>query len=225
MDGISASHLGTEAAPDGVPADFVTGRRCPPRQVVGMGKSASLTRAGWLYRRSWGLIMRESRILLSRFRLYCYLLVLLTDSALVFPPIPKMPCTIFPCFVLVAVLTQCTAAIAFPQGADEAAQQLKSSEMPVAPWRSLPVGLDATHVIDLALEHGWQTRSIVSTSEIDDPAFARRLFLDLVGRVPRPKELQDFLAQTNSNKRAVLIDKLLASNEHAEHLAEVLTQS
>ncbi len=133
-----------------------------------------------------------------------------------------MHCTIFLCFVLAAVLTQCTAAIAFPQGTDEAAQQPKSSDTPVAPWRSLPVGLDATHVIDLALEHGWQTRSIVSTCEIDDPAFARRLCLDLVGRVPRPKELQDFLAQTNSNKRAVLIDKLLASDEHAEHLAEVL---
>ena len=87
---------------------------------------------------------------------------------------------------------------------------------------SIPVGFDTTQLIDLAIEHGWRTHSIVRANLVDDLTFARRLFLDCVGRVPRQKELQDFLAQTNSTKRAALIDRLLVSEEHAEHLAEVL---
>lgn len=136
-----------------------------------------------------------------------------------------MLCRISRCFVLIAILTQCAVVIASPQDTAESTQKLKSTARPNDLWASFPsfpVGLDTTRVIDLALEHGWQTRSIVSAGSVDDSAFARRLFLDLVGRVPRPKELQDFLAKTNSTKRVVLIDQLLASDEHAEHLAEVL---
>ncbi len=133
-----------------------------------------------------------------------------------------MPRTIVHCLVLVAFLTHCGVLIASPQDIPEAAKQLGVVAKPFGTWPSIPVGLDTTQVIDLAIEHGWRTQSLVSANAVDDSTFARRLFLDCVGRVPRPKELQDFLTQTASTKRAELIDRLLVSDEHAEHLAEVL---
>jgi len=57
---------------------------------------------------------------------------------------------------------------------------------------------------------------------VDDATFARRLYLDLIGRVPKQSELKIFLEKTNSSKRSELIDQLLLSDEHATHLAEVL---
>ena len=130
--------------------------------------------------------------------------------------------TLVRCILLVALLTCCDVVIASPQDIGESTTQTGVSTKPFKPWPSIPVGLDTTQVIDLAIEHGWQTQSLVRADSVDDSTFARRLYLDCVGRVPRPKELQDFLAQTNSTKRATLIDQLLVSDEHAEHLAEVL---
>ena len=130
--------------------------------------------------------------------------------------------TLVRCILLVALLTCCDVVIASPQDIGESTTQTGVSTKPFKLWPSIPVGLDTTQVIDLAIEHGWQTQSLVRADSVDDSTFARRLYLDCVGRVPRPKELQDFLAQTNSTKRATLIDQLLVSDEHAEHLAEVL---
>ena len=130
--------------------------------------------------------------------------------------------TLVRCILLVALLTCCDVVIASPQDIGESTTQTGVSTKPFKPWLSIPVGLDTTQVIDLAIEHGWQTQSLVRADSVDDSTFARRLYLDCVGRVPRPKELQDFLAQTTSTKRATLIDQLLVSDEHAEHLAEVL---
>ncbi|MCY2986086.1 MAG: DUF1549 domain-containing protein [Planctomycetota bacterium] len=86
---------------------------------------------------------------------------------------------------------------------------------------AIPVGLNASHVIDLGLEQGYRVNSVEAAKPIDDSMFARRIHLDLVGRVPRTGELDEFLSQTNSSKRSALVDRLLASDEHAVHMAEV----
>ena len=52
----------------------------------------------------------------------------------------------------------------------------------------------------------------------NDHTFARRVYLDLVGRIPSFTELQKFLKDKAENKRALLIDELLASNGHASHM-------
>jgi hypothetical protein len=83
------------------------------------------------------------------------------------------------------------------------------------------LGLDATRVIDLAIEDGWRTHALQPAAPITDSLFVRRLYLDLVGRVPKSMELQCFLADTDSRKRESLVDSLLASDEHAEHFAEI----
>ena len=121
-----------------------------------------------------------------------------------------MFCTIFRCLVLAPLIAQFLPGIAIAQDSQSDA------------WPTLPLGLNPAHVIDLALEHGYRTHSLRPTVRVDDASFARRVYLDLVGRVPTTKELQDFLRETHSVKRTTLIDRLLESDAHAEHMAEVL---
>jgi hypothetical protein len=54
-----------------------------------------------------------------------------------------------------------------------------------------------------------------------DEEFLRRVHLDLVGSIPTASETRAFLADKASNKREALIDRLLASPEHARHMAHV----
>ncbi len=139
-----------------------------------------------------------------------------------FPPFRNMLGILFRCFVLASLLSHFLFGIALCQDFAKPNEQLKVSSTPIEPWPSLPLGLDPTQVIDLALGHGYLEHAVCPSRSIDDVSFARRLYLDLIGRVPKPTEVQEFLAQTESTKRAALIDHLLVSDEHAEHLAEVL---
>jgi hypothetical protein len=55
-----------------------------------------------------------------------------------------------------------------------------------------------------------------------DAEFLRRVTLDLTGTIPTAAEARAFLADPSAQKRAALIDRLLAGPEHARHLARVL---
>lgn len=53
----------------------------------------------------------------------------------------------------------------------------------------------------------------------DDSVFARRVFLDATGRIPTADEAQNFAIDDNPNKRAELIDDVLARPEFADYWA------
>jgi hypothetical protein len=55
-----------------------------------------------------------------------------------------------------------------------------------------------------------------------DAEYLRRLTLDLTGALPTAAQARAFLADRSPGKRGALIDRLLASPEHARHLATVL---
>jgi hypothetical protein len=52
-----------------------------------------------------------------------------------------------------------------------------------------------------------------------DEQFLRRVTLDLTGQLPMPADVTEFVADKDPGKRAKLIDKLLASEEYAQHWA------
>lgn len=52
-----------------------------------------------------------------------------------------------------------------------------------------------------------------------DAVFVRRACLDVIGTLPTPKEASDFLLSREPNKRAALIDRLLAREEFADYWA------
>ena len=50
-----------------------------------------------------------------------------------------------------------------------------------------------------------------------DEQFIRRVWLDLTGRLPMPADIKEFQANKSANKRAELIDQLLATDDFARH--------
>lgn len=54
-----------------------------------------------------------------------------------------------------------------------------------------------------------------------DAEFLRRITLDLTGCIPTAEQARAFLADSAVDKRVKLIERLLASPEHARHLSEV----
>src|SRR5262245_689541 len=54
-----------------------------------------------------------------------------------------------------------------------------------------------------------------------DAEFFRRIHLDLVGCIPTAAETRAFLADRSQDKRRILIERLLASPEHARHMTTV----
>lgn len=75
--------------------------------------------------------------------------------------------------------------------------------------------------IDLHLADAWYKRSIKPAEPLDDRTWARRVHLDLVGRIPTTTESADFAASTSPVKREELVDRLLASDEYAVRMREL----
>lgn len=57
-----------------------------------------------------------------------------------------------------------------------------------------------------------------------DAGFLRRIYLDVVGRIPSVDEARSFLNDKSAGKRAKLIDTLFASAEHPRRMEELLNQ-
>lgn len=72
--------------------------------------------------------------------------------------------------------------------------------------------------IDALLAKDWQANKLQGNAPVDDATFVRRIYLDVVGRIPTYRETQTFVSDKEAGKRARLIDKLLASEGYAQHM-------
>ena len=59
--------------------------------------------------------------------------------------------------------------------------------------------------------------NVLPERRTSDRAFVRRVFLDVIGRLPKREELADFLETQSQDKRSDLIDYLLSSPGYASH--------
>jgi hypothetical protein len=75
--------------------------------------------------------------------------------------------------------------------------------------------------VDELMAREWKKNKIVPTEQADDAEFHRRIYLDLVGRVPTADNVRDFLASREPNKRAKLVDTLLRDSAHHAHFARL----
>ena len=75
--------------------------------------------------------------------------------------------------------------------------------------------------IDRHLDKSWTDNKIVPAPRIDDAAFQRRVYLQLAGRIPSVREIQDFLDSKDPQKRLLEIEKLLAGHRYPQHMASV----
>jgi hypothetical protein len=64
-----------------------------------------------------------------------------------------------------------------------------------------------------------QSLGITPSPAVDDAKFLRRVYLDVIGRMPTPDEVRTFLADGGSSKRNRIVDELLQRPEYADHWA------
>jgi hypothetical protein len=76
-------------------------------------------------------------------------------------------------------------------------------------------------VVDRFLELAWKRDKVTPVDRASDAVFVRRVYLDLAGRVPERAEAEAFVRERAKDKRARLMDRLLAGEEYARHLREV----
>ena len=79
----------------------------------------------------------------------------------------------------------------------------------------------ATEAIDTLIAEGWEARGMKPAAPVDDRTWARRIYLDLAGRIPTKAESDGFLAESGAAKRGLLVDRLLASEEYAVRMREL----
>jgi len=78
--------------------------------------------------------------------------------------------------------------------------------------------------IDAKVESAWNDEQIKPASPSSDQEFLRRVYLDLIGRIPTYEEAVGFLDDAASNKREQLVDRLLADPRFGRHQSEVWDQ-
>ena len=74
------------------------------------------------------------------------------------------------------------------------------------------------YIDDLVLDK-LKKLNIAPSGECDDSTFIRRAYLDAAGILPSAEEVETFLADKSPNKRAALIDKLIARDEFVDYWA------
>jgi hypothetical protein len=86
--------------------------------------------------------------------------------------------------------------------------------------RLAPIGptVDVT-AIDAAIRAEWKTEGITPSARADDARFLRRAYIDIVGVIPSADAVAAFMVDTSPDKRAKVIDSLVASPAYAEHWA------
>ncbi|MDZ4659940.1 MAG: DUF1549 and DUF1553 domain-containing protein [Bythopirellula sp.] len=75
--------------------------------------------------------------------------------------------------------------------------------------------------VNTLLANFWQAQGIAPAEPASDSEFLRRVYLDLIGRIPMVSEVYAFLDDPGEDRRERLVDDLLSRRDHATHLAAV----
>jgi hypothetical protein len=113
------------------------------------------------------------------------------------------------------------ALVAVPSAADGPKQEGKLPPDPASHWAFTapvrpPVPAGAAHPIDAFIRARLQKEGLKPSPEADKVTLCRRLYLDLIGLPPTPREVDEFVADTSPDAYAKLVDKLLASPRYGE---------
>ena len=73
--------------------------------------------------------------------------------------------------------------------------------------------------INQAIEQGWADYEIRPAKEVDDLTWCRRVYLDIIGRIPTSQELKQFSDTRGIDKRAKLVQTLLYDDRYTEEYA------
>ncbi len=73
--------------------------------------------------------------------------------------------------------------------------------------------------INQLVEKVWDDFRLKPSEDATDEEWCRRVYLDLVGRIPRVNELDEFVGQRNRNKKLKLVQQLLYGDQYTEEYA------
>ncbi|MCO6044946.1 DUF1549 and DUF1553 domain-containing protein [Aeoliella sp. ICT_H6.2] len=93
-----------------------------------------------------------------------------------------------------------------------------TSNTPSAGDDSDSFGLKQVAEINRLVREGWSATGVSPSKPATDGEWCRRVYLDLVGRVPTVDELRDYVTDRDENKREKLVDRLLG-DEYLEEFA------
>ncbi len=99
-----------------------------------------------------------------------------------------------------------------------AAGRTPGAEPVVSPFETDEAVSPASRVDALVLA-GLKKRGIEPAHLCSDAVFVRRVYLDVIGTLPEPAQVERFLQDNGRNKRAALIDRLLERPEFADYWA------
>ncbi len=78
----------------------------------------------------------------------------------------------------------------------------------------LPNAEGLKHPIDKLINNYFDKNNLDWIELVDDRTFIKRAYMDVIGLLPEPEVIQNFKANTNTNKRDILIDSLLNDNQN-----------
>jgi Protein of unknown function (DUF1553)/Protein of unknown function (DUF1549) len=74
-----------------------------------------------------------------------------------------------------------------------------------------------SNVIDEILLNEWRALGLAPSPQCDDATFLRRAYLDATGTLPTPEAISEFLADQQSDKRAKVVEHLLAGPAYVDY--------
>ena len=78
--------------------------------------------------------------------------------------------------------------------------------------------VDTSSRIDAIIRLDLKNHERQPNPSVSDVQFVRRVYLDVIGRIPNDKELDSFHADNREDRRTRLIDELLESPGHESHM-------
>lgn len=82
----------------------------------------------------------------------------------------------------------------------------------------LPKHSDEVHPVDKIMDAYFEENKAEWPETIDDRVFIRRAYLDIIGLLPQPEDIEEFIASSDTDKRAKLVDRLLEdTHNYTQH--------
>ncbi len=107
-------------------------------------------------------------------------------------------------------------------GASPAARSVAVSSVPSAPlprvWRKVnDYGSPEIALINASIQKGWSDHNLAPSKQATDGEWCRRVYLDIIGRIPTVEELNAYLGDHKSDKRERLVNALLGDEYDEEY--------
>ncbi len=128
---------------------------------------------------------------------------------------PKCPC-VLSCILSIGVLASSASAVSPEKSDGEATAKADSTPKSVSelPLKRISA---AAGKVDEFIEAGYAKHNVKPNPLASDEVFLRRVYLDIIGRIPSLDEATAFLNSKDSSRRSKLIDQLLDSEGYVSH--------